>query len=113
MMPCSFPGRSGLAAVLSAWDDELSLFGCSLVRPAERCGWCRGSCGRSWRRREVAPYILLLGRRLVAEVLVGVVSTRAGRPVVVLVRLLPVACRSVKGNEKIPLVTEPSAYQKL
>ena len=99
-MPCSLPVRSDPTAVLSAWDDELSLFGCSLVRPAERCGWCRGSCGRSWRRREVAPYILLLGRRLVAEVLVGVVSTRAGRPVVVLVRLLPVVCRSVKKEMK-------------
>ena len=83
---------------------RLVAIGCSLVRPVERCGWYRWSCGRPWRRREVAPYILLLGRRLVAEVLVGVVSTRAGRPVVVLVRLLPVACRSVKGNEKIPLV---------
>ena len=31
-------------------------------------------------------------------------SSRVGRPVVALVRLLPVACRSVKGNEKIPLV---------
>ena len=48
----------------------------------------RGSCGRSWRRRETAPYIPLLGRRLVAEVLGGVVSSRAGRSVVVFVRLL-------------------------
>ena len=52
-------------------------------------------------------------RRFAAEFLGRVGSVRAGRPAVVPVCLLPVVCRSVKGNEKIPLVTELSAYQKL
>ena len=108
-MPCSLPVLSDRTAVLSAWDDELSLFGCSLVRPAERCGWCRGSCSHPWRRRETAPGISLLGRRLVADFLGGVVSSRAGRPVVVFVRLLLVLRIAQWEEMKNFVSTEPSA----
>ena len=39
-------------------------------------------------------------------------SARAGRPVVVFVRLLLVAYRSVGGNEKIPLVLNHQLFKK-
>ena len=73
----------------------------------------RESCGRSWRRRETAPCIPLLVRRLVAEVLGGVVSSRAGRPVVVFVRLLLVLRIAQWEEMKNFVSTEPSAFQKL
>ena len=59
------------------------------------------------------PYIPWSGRRSVAEFLGGVVSSRAGRPVGVFVRLLLVLRIAQWEEMKNFVSTEPSAFQKL
>ena len=54
-----------------------------------------------------------MGRRSAAGVLGGVVSARAGRPVVVFVRLLLVVRIAQWEERKNFVSTEPSAFQKL